>query len=493
MVNYNAAPNKKAKLVLETAPFKQSRSDLNVAFSTADRETSIFEFTVTQNNQPLLIGNANITSSIVFVHSKGLKIRLPLEITDGMNGKISIQIPDDIIKLPGKVTAQVYVARKSTTETYAVVAERIFSFVIEESLAWDFDAETKLNYIVEFDELEEQLKQRAYDIEQTMANAEDYVAKIEQARVKGLSDIEIAKTNGLNELNTLADNKLNNINTIGTQYVNDLTQVHDGIDGKINQFNDDVIASGYIKDVDTNDWQKSPITDGEGYSIYLETIDFMNIESNIIKSGLYYVADSVNGPDEENTNGLINAHFKNMDNVLIEFTPMGLNKTYYLQKSNGIWGTFTKVDRNTLGFNPESEIGAQNKVDIALENAKTYTDNELNSRRKTLWSGNASEKDTIMSLTESYKNFNFLVFEYFTQAGIKTYQAIIPTTTAIIPIQDFNLSNSDGGAARFYETGIYMRNATEFSITHNHTYVPETNTGVSNSNPIEIRKIVGVK
>lgn len=493
MVNYNAAPNKKAKLVLETAPFKQSRSDLNVAFSTADRETSIFEFTVTQNNQPLLIGNANITSSIVFVHSKGLKIRLPLEITDGMNGKISIQIPDDIIKLPGKVTAQVYVARKSTTETYAVVAERIFSFVIEESLAWDFDAETKLNYIVEFDELEEQLKQRAYDIEQAMANAEDYVAKIEQARDKGLSDIEIAKTNGLNELNTLADNKLNEINTTGTQYVNDLTQVHDGIDGKINQFNDDVIASGYIKGTDTTEWQKQAITDNDGFSIYLETIDFMHVENSINKSGLYYVSDSTNGIDGESSNGLINANFRNEDNALIEFIPINSNKIYYLQKSNGIWDTFTKVDRNALGFKAESEIGSQNKADIALDSAKTYVDDELNARSKTLWSGNASEKDTIMSLTESYKNFNFLVFEYFTQAGIKTYQTIIPTTTTIIPIQDFNLSNSDGGAARFYESGIYMRNATEFSITHNHAYVPETNTGISNSNPIEIRKIVGVK
>ncbi|WP_353423678.1 BppU family phage baseplate upper protein [Staphylococcus xylosus] len=493
MVNFNAAPNKKAKLVLETSSFKQSRSDLNVAFSTADRETAIFEFTVTQNQKPLLLGNDNISSSIVFVHSKGLKIRLPLEITDGMNGKISIQIPDDIIKLPGKVTAQVYVARKSTTETYAVVAERIFSFVIEESLAWEFDSETKLNYIVEFDELEEQLKQRAYDIEQAMANAEDYVAKIEQAKDIGLSDIEIATTNSLDELNSLATNKLNEINATGTQYVSDLTEVRNGIEGKIEQFNNDVDASGYVKGTDTTEWQKQAITDNDGFSIYLETIDFMHVENSINKSGLYYVSDSTNGIDGESSNGLINANFRNEDNALIEFIPINSNKIYYLQKSNGIWDTFTKVDRNTLGFNPESEIGAQNKADIALDSAKTYVDDELNTRRKTLWSGNASEKDTIMSLTESYKNFNFLVFEYFTQAGIKTYQTIIPTTTTIIPIQDFNLSNSDGGAARFYEAGIYMRNATEFSITHNHTYVPETNTGISNSNPIEIRKIVGVK
>lgn len=493
MVNFDAAPNKKARIALETTAFKESRSDLNVAFSTADRDTAIFEFTVTQNKQPLLLGNDNITSSIVFVHSKGLKIRLPLEITDGMNGKISVQVPNDIVKLPGKVTAQVYVSRKSTTETYAVVAERIFSFNIEESLLWEFDGETKLNYIIEFDELEEQLKQRAYEIEQAMSNAEDYVAKIEQARDKGLSDIEIAKTDSLNELNTLSTDKLSEINTTGQQYVNDLTEVRNGIDGKIEQFNTDVKAGGYVKDADTSKWQKQAITDNDGFSIYLETIDFMNIENMIGKSGLYYVADSTNGIDGENSDGLLNAHFENEDNALIEFVPKGSSRIYYLQKSNGIWDTFTKVDRHTLGFKAESEAGAQNKSDIAFENAKTYVNNELSNRRKTLWSGNASEKDTIITLTDSYKDFTFLIFEYFTQAGIKSYPTMIPTTTTIIPIQDFNLSNSDGGAARFYEAGIYMRNATEFTITHNHTYVPETNTGVSNSNPIEIRKIVGVK
>src|SRR5699024_5585417 len=114
-------------------------------------------------------------SIIVFIHSKGLKVRVPLEITDGMNGKISVKVPDDVLKLPGKVTSQVFVTRKTPDETQAVVAERIFSFTIQESLAWEFDGETKLNYIIEFDELEEQLTQRVVAIEQAMANLEDYV------------------------------------------------------------------------------------------------------------------------------------------------------------------------------------------------------------------------------------------------------------------------------------------------------------------------------
>lgn len=493
MVNFNAAPNKKAKLVLETSAFKQSRSDLNVAFSTADRDTAILEFTVTQNNKPLLLGNDNIKSSIVFIHSNGLKMKAPLVITDGLNGKISYQIPNDILATPGTVTGQVYVARKSTTDTQAVVAERIFTFSIQESLAWEFDAETKLNYIIEFDEVEAELKQRAYAIEQAMANAEDYVAKIEQAREKGLSDIEIAKGNAIEEINTLATSKLTSIHNDGTDYLNNMVHIHGLIDDKITQFNSDVDAGGYIKDTDTTDWQKSKLTDDEGNSIHLDTIDFMNIENTITKSGLYYVADSTNGIDGENTNGLIRAHFRNVDNGVIEFSPTDSHNVYYLQKYSGIWDTFTKVVKTTPGFKAESEIGAQNKADIAFNNAKSYVDNELTTRRKILWSGNASEKGTVLSLTDSYKNYSSILIGYVTLAGHKTYESLIFSTTSIFPIQDFNLGNADGGAARFYESGLRANTNTEFTITHNHTYIPESNTGAANSNPVEFIMIVGVK
>ena len=292
MVNFNAAPNKKAKIVLETSAFKQSRSDLNVAFSTADRDTAILEFTVTQNNKPLLLGDNNIKSSIIFIHSNGMKIKAPLVITDGLNGKISYQVPNDILSVPGTVTAQVYVARKSTTDTQAVVAERIFSFTIQESLAWEFDAETKLNYIIEFDELEAELKQRAYAIEQAIANAEDYVGLIEQAKANGLSDIEVARANSIEELTTLANSKLTEIDTKGTQYVEDLTNVRDGIDNKINQFNTDVSSGGYTKDTATSNWQKYKLTNEDGSRMYIKKADFKHI--NDLPIGFH---ETVSGSD----------------------------------------------------------------------------------------------------------------------------------------------------------------------------------------------------
>ena len=487
MVNFNAAPNKKAKLTLETTAFKQSRSDLNVAFSTADRETGIFEFTVTQDNKPLLLGDYNIKSSIVFIHSNGLKMKAPMVITDGLNGKISYQVPDDILATPGKVTAQVYVARKLKKETYAVVAERIFSFEIEKSLAWEFDAETKLNYIVEFDELEAQLKQRAYAIEQAMANLEDYVAKIEQARDKGLSDIEIAKTNSLDELNTLASNKLNEINTKGTQYVNDLTEIKDSMDGKIEQFNDDVDAGGYVKESDTSDWQKHSITDENGHSIFIETIDFMNIGETITTSGLFYIDDSTNGPVDENKNGYAIANFRNVDNGELIFTPVDSYRRYSVQKINGTWEGLHDLTKDM-----ETQTGAQLKADIAYNDAVEYFNDTMDANFKSLWKGNASEKGTVIDLLEPYTEYKMLVVVYYSVGGTKNTSRFTEGLGRIV-VQDFNLSDADGGAARFFETALDIVNTSQFRVRHNHTYLPESNTGISNSNAIEYREIVGVR
>lgn len=203
---------KLANLTLETSAEYQPRSDLNIAFSSADRDTAIFRFRVTQNNKPLLIGDENIKSSIVLVHSNGSRITERLTIADGLNGLLEVVLPNELVKMPGKVTAQVYVTKQSDEiETQAVVAERIFSFTIQESLAWKFDGETKLSYIIEFDELEEHLTERVLAIEKAIADGEDYVTQIKDALQEALTTIE-AKVNSVES--TVGDLKSSAISEI---------------------------------------------------------------------------------------------------------------------------------------------------------------------------------------------------------------------------------------------------------------------------------------
>lgn len=200
---------KLANLTLETSAEYQPRSDLNIAFSSADRDTATFRFRATQGNNPLLLGEENIKSSIVLIHSNGSKITERLTIVDGLNGLLEVVLPNDLVKMPGKVTAQVYVTKQSDkVETQAVVAERIFSFTIQESLAWKFDGETKLRYIIEFDELEEHLTERVLVIEKAIANGEDYVTQMKEALQEGLITIE-AKVNSVES--TVGDLKSSSI------------------------------------------------------------------------------------------------------------------------------------------------------------------------------------------------------------------------------------------------------------------------------------------
>lgn len=373
MVNFDAAPNKTATIRLDTNAKLESRSTLNVAFSTADQDTAILKFIVTQDNQPLLLGDANIESNIYLKHSNGSHISHPLTIIDGLNGELAFQLPNDFGKMPGKVTAQVYVARKG--EKQAIVAERIFSFTIQESLAWEFDAETKLAYIIEFNELRELILNRQKDIEDAMANAEDYVTQLEQAREKGLSDIEIAKTNSLEELNNLADTRLQEIETTGTQYVNDLTTVRDGIDDKINQFNTDVSAGGYVKDTNTANWQKSKMIADDGMVLTIDTIDFNNIDVKINKSGFYYAKSITNGPlgdYQKEGNITLLKYLNNKDRLT--FQPRGTHKifTKYKTGENNVWSEWYD-----LTYNMETTEGSQTKATQALIDAKTYIDEQV--------------------------------------------------------------------------------------------------------------------
>ena len=456
MVNFDTAPNKTAKIKLDTNAKLESRSTLNVAFSTADQDTAILKFIVTQDNQPLLLGDANIESNIYLKHSNGSHISHPLTITDGLNGELAFQLPNDFGKIPGQVTAQVYVARKG--EKQAIVAERIFSFTIQESLAWEFDAETKLAYIIEFNELREHILNRQKEIEDSMANAEDYVTQLEQAREKGLTDIEIAKTSSLEELNNLADTRIQEINATGTQYVNDLTTVRDGIDGKINQFNTDVDAGGYIKDTDTTDWQKSKMTQDDGYVRSVDTLDFNDIDAKINKTGFYYAKSVTNGPvGDYQTEGNVTLYKFENNKDRLTFQPRGTHKIFTKYKTGelNVWSEWYD-----LTYNMETTEGSQTKASQALTDAKTYIDNlvyDTGWQPLTVMSNVSTDEDAGASMYRIINNvceirFNIVIDKWINQLPIIQPPANAKPTSSFSTLARTNGSNGKNPAIISYDS-----------------------------------------
>lgn len=315
---------KLANLTLETSAEYQPRSDLNIAFSSADRDTATFRFRVTQNNKPLLLGEENIKTSIVLIHSNGSKITERLTIVDGLNGLLEVVLPNDLLKMPGKVTAQVYVTKQSDEiETQAVVAERIFSFTIQESLAWKFDGETKLSYIIEFDELEEHLTERVLAIEKAIANGEDYVTQMKNALQEALTTIEAKvnsvestvgdlksstiaevtklKGNATEDITTTANNAKTSVQDTASTAINSInstaTEATEHVDSKVIEFNQTVADNGFLTPemlggkLEELEWQKYQLTKEDGSGMGKSRIDILTLNT-----GFYEVWECTNTP-----------------------------------------------------------------------------------------------------------------------------------------------------------------------------------------------------
>lgn len=180
--------DKNAIVNLENTAKYQSRSDLNVSFSTADRNSAVFYFSVTKSGKPLLLSDENVKGHIALSHSDSSFIKDELMIDNDSDKQFRYQIPNDLLKRNGTVTMQIFIAEKGNSNT--IVAEKIITFGIENSLLKQLSGETKLEYIVELDELLETIDKRMKIINEKIENGEDYVTKIEEARDKVLKTIE---------------------------------------------------------------------------------------------------------------------------------------------------------------------------------------------------------------------------------------------------------------------------------------------------------------
>ena len=287
---------KLANLTLETSAEYKQRSDLNIAFSSADRDTATFRFKVTQGNKPLLLGDENVKSSIILIHSNGSKITERLTIVDGLNGLLEVVLPNDLVKMPGKVTAQVYITKQSDeVETQAVVAERIFSFTIQESLAWEFDGETKLSYIIEFDELEARLTERVLAIEEAIANGEDYVAQMKDALQEGLTTISAKVSNATTVIQDLKTSTIDQVTNLKNTAVSTIqTELQTG-KSEAEQIYNDLIESIQNNEMVSQDDFQNAIN-------LLATNDELNTRVDNLRdytNGQLYLKDNITSVDNK--------------------------------------------------------------------------------------------------------------------------------------------------------------------------------------------------
>lgn len=491
--------NKQAIINLENTATYQPRADMNIAFSTADRDSAVFNFNVTKGNKPLLLSDQNVEGHIAFSHSDKSFIKTKLDFSDfDINGQFQVHVPNDLLKRPGKVTMQVYVAEKGNSNV--VVAERIITFTIEKSVISEISGETTLQYIVEFDELLEQVNQRMIAIDDAMANAEDYVSLINQAKEQGLSDIAIARTSSISQINTLVTAKLKELNDKGTQYSTKFDNDKRDMDTKKAQFDSAVQGSGLVTTGQSAKWQKIKLTNDDGTTPVYNDFDFNNLDSALAKEpGTYYVRGGLNAtgngiPSNYGYLTVTKTYSTNSVGELL-FRPIGTNSInsseIYSCRKNAEWGSWTLV-----GVDPkttETITGSQSKANVAESNAKTYSKDLVDKKTTILFDGTATGVGTTINLNETLDNFILLHF-YGTFPGGLFNDVGNPMGTSRISLTPINLVDADGNGGAIYEIGINKTTRTQLTIASDVFFNLGTLQGSgANANKCTITRIVGVR
>ncbi|WP_204256358.1 BppU family phage baseplate upper protein [Mammaliicoccus sciuri] len=490
--------NKQAIINLENTAHYQPRSDLNIAFSTADRDSAVFKFNVTKNNKPLLLSEQNVLGHIAFSHSDKSFVKTTLDFSEhDINGQFEVHVPNDLLKRQGTVTMQVYVAEKGNSNV--VVAERILTFKIEQSIASEISAETTLQYIIEFDEQLEQVNQRMIAINDSMANAEDYVSLINQAKEQGLSDIEIARSTSIQEINTLVANKIQELETKGNQYSTKFDNDKAEMDSKKEEFDLAVQGSGLITIGQSDSWQKYKLTSENGKRIYLDNLT-QNIETYppgfyecvvpagtnnfnmpVIANQSSYFAE-VNITDGNNSRKQIL--------VIVNYDNNFYHKTIH---SGGVDMGWKKIGTFSLDQTPETTTGSQAKANTAESNAKVYAKDLADKKTTILFDGTANGVGKTINLSETLDNFIVLHF-YGTFPGGLFNEVGNPFGTSRINLTPINLVDADGNGGAIYEIGINKTTRTQLTIVSDVYFDLGNLTGSgANSNRCTITRIMGVR
>lgn len=457
--------DKNSIINMENTAKYQSRSKLNIRFSTADRDSAVFVFNVTKDNKPLLLSTENVTGHIALKHNDGSFVKDTLHFTEpNINGRFEYYIPNEMLKREGAVTMQVFISEKGNSNV--IVAERIVTFDIEKSIVSQISAETKLQYIVEYDELQAIIANRITDIENNMANAEDYVSQLKEAREKGLTDIEVAKADSVKVLNDLADKRLEEINNKASEYSSKFDDDKQYMDDKHQAFKESVLNSEVVTQGESKEWQKHKLTEEDGYCIRLSDIDFNTIDETLAP-GFYWVSGGTNRP--VNINGFLTVRQGTSSKFYMKVTyePFNTNKKYIRTKnSDEGWNEWEEILTLPLDEEMETKSSSEQRANETLADANRYTDEQLSKQHTVLFEGSANGVNTEFNLTDSIYNYSLVMISGKFPGGTFNEPVLVSNVIDNITIQRFNLTDAEGQLVKFYESSVNVENGIKPFIRH---------------------------
>ncbi|MEB7398496.1 hypothetical protein [Staphylococcus epidermidis] len=376
--------DKKALFKFKSEPYLRPISDLGVGFYNLDENTAILRFQLSNEKGPLLIHENNLTAYAYFESSNGsVSDVIELDIEDSFNGIVTITLDKEFLQASTStsVTGQVYIAvnnvdRKEKYNEVAVFRE--FTFTVKDALINKISSFTKVEYIRMFDKLKMHIEQRIKDIEEAIANGEDYVAEMKLTLKNGIEEINNTVTEAVETVNKISEDASNKINETKDEAI---TTVNNSRDEVLNAINDNEVVrktemSGYF---DEQDWQKYKLTNDDGTTIYKrEGVDFNNPDDlNSLPLGTRYIINATNLPDSVVSGaGWLTKQVREDNSVaFITFKHYNSNKVYQ-KVFYKTWGEWERVNL------VKGDMDDWQKYKLTEDNGKSLTADLNNDLKK---------------------------------------------------------------------------------------------------------------
>ena len=344
--------NKEGRIQLETTAHIQNRLDTNIQFYNTDIGTADLVFNITRNGSPLLVSSENADVFLILKNGKNYIVD-NVEPIDPMNGRLKYTIPNEFLGLTGKVNGQLYIAVHGKED---IVTEVDFSFNIADSLINTIPAVDKLNEIRTFQEFRENIMTTINEINEALANGEDYVTQLEAAKTSGMKAINDRTTQVISEITTLVSTSKQEITDLKDSSITEL-------DTKATQIKADVET---LNNYDTTNWQKSKITDDNGYIRMITSPDLSvtTLDNYFTKTEKIYVTTPKNSPHATSASGFVDVTFRTDGYGILTFQPYNSNLIYMTRRVNSpTWTDWVLMTPETPELNKRQPLGTLGEED----------------------------------------------------------------------------------------------------------------------------------
>ena len=388
---------KEARITTVDEPYLKPISDEGIGFYNMDINTAVLTFQVRREingeSYPLEISEANTEITAYFVSDNGSSTgRVKVEYVNPMKGIIRLTLDSNFLKASTDthVTGQIYIKAVGRKDT---VVLNEFRFYVKDALINQIDADIKIRYIREIDDLVDLVKDRIDTVSKELENVQNaeeefmnFVNTQKSEFVKQVKDLREQMEGFAKQTETELTDYLNNINDKILEVNERLNSATEGIITEQNleehligyakkeevgtelskkanedEFKalsdglDELIQNKVNEAIKNATGQSTPLTEEGGAAIRLDNVDLSTM-NKIDKTGFYYIYNPTNSPDPDNQSGYAIVISRSETYKKVLFMPYNKHRIYSrnMMGETTRWGSWYDATKGVVipGSNP---------------------------------------------------------------------------------------------------------------------------------------------